>query len=741
MMLHHLNDSHKLDFCKMYSTNKTIFRHETDHECYIQILSLVVHCTMFHKEYSFLEGVSSSSSSSKKKAKMDVPLRKSDRRKLRDLVANCFPTAPTSVVNAIFLQDSLVVRKVVLPGAKVQLYLRSPSSSPNGEWPYTTTTECVWMTLDRGPHQPQHECPSVATLSVLYSLDNNDDNNANYPTVVVQPSVSKFLCRGANLMRAGVRGLSAFSSSVPIVAVRVQGNPQPFAVGCLTEGTNVHTVGMDTKGVAVEIFQCYGDDVWKNTTATATAADKAAVINPVGGAPFANGHYGNVGFLNGKLVSPIRAAVTDDDDDDDELPDDVAEAQTTTEEAVENAVQVEETTDSKETTGGDDEKEAAPQEVAEDNDDEDDDDDDDDEGDGAAEDPRDRMDELLHASVCKALVHLKDRDLPMITSTFYAQHVLAHRPPDTTIDLKATSYKKFGAYLKHQVDRNLLQVQKQGTNPTGFLKAINRRHDDLRGVRKDPKTPNDDDKDDGKKIKQKLVSLYMVPHHFVALLRLDPDQVKAVDAKSDDRRGTGMLTLPETREILNNYLQTNELIKTSSSSSSEVQLDGPLTDALYGKSNRQSAPNVLSMKDVSDKWKSKMEAAYALVEMPGSKILRLARGNPPRVSIEVLRRSTKKFVTRVRGLEEYGMDAADFCREVSRRFALSGAVETEPTEKLKKGHVELIFQGHLSAELSALLLGDERLTSHGGAKNSPYCLPKQSLKVTLRKGVPAKKGK
>ncbi len=47
--------------------------------------------------------------------------------------------------------------------------------------------------------------------------------------------------------------------------------------------------------------------------------------------------------------------------------------------------------------------------------------------------------------------------------------------------------------------------------------------------------------------------------------------------------------------------------------------------------------------------------------------------------------------------------------------------------------------GHLSEELTALLTGDEKLTAHGGAKGAEYNLPKSVIKVTLRKGVPARK--
>ncbi len=60
-------------------------------------------------------------------------------------------------------------------------------------------------------------------------------------------------------------------------------------------------------------------------------------------------------------------------------------------------------------------------------------------------------------------------------------------------------------------------------------------------------------------------------------------------------------------------------------------------------------------------------------------------------------------------------------------------------EALKKGRVEVEFQGHLLEELQALLTGNAKISSHGGAKNSSYCIPKDVIEVKLKKGVPKRK--
>ena len=346
------------------------------------------------------------------------------------------------------------------------------------------------------------------------------------------------------------------------------------------------------------------------------------------------------------------------------------------------------------------------------------------------DDQKNPHDALLHQAVCKALVNIKDKDLPMATHMFYAAHVLPSRPLDTTIQLRKTTWKKFGPYLLEMQRQELLTLSAdKEKNETGFVKSVNRGHSDLRNIKKE-KIVNSNTKS-----KSVILILYVIPNHLVDLLRLKSDDVKAASAKSEGRRGTGFLTLPEVRAILDNYLYSNDLTLDMG----DTKLDAPLTAALFKK--QLNPPTKMSRQELNLCWISKMEEAYALVEMPGSKIVKLKKGSPPKVLIEVEKRQNQKFITRVRGVEEYGIDAESFCRDVSKRFACAGAIETDMGRQaaLKKNQVELVFQGHLAAELHALLLGDDRLSKHGGAKCSDYSLPKQAIEINLKRGVQVKR--
>jgi len=649
------------------------------------------------------------------------------------------------------------------------------------QWPYQQQPQCVWIQgLSHG--EVVWELPSLALMSVLppqwYLLPppattTNPSTSTTLlpsmsnsltqcpPTYVcwVPRAVSKYLCRGAHLMRAGIIQVQALGESTshthdnndnnnnimkkkkhpnslyPIALVVVMGNPQAMAVGILhpdmlTNATNEQ----EPKGVGVTIVSCYGDDIWKKQLPPKTQRNgqMIGIENPylstmvedknVIKAVYDAGQYGNPGFLEGTHVVPIVTKVSNKVEEDDERSED--ECSTTNEEQGNAESTVNHAED------------APPPAIVSDAEVD------------AAVDTVEENDKILHAAVCTALCRLTKQDLPMTMATFYAKYVLENRPPNTTIVLKQTRYKKFSKYVQEHTD--LLQTgpdpsAKKTKDPLAMLVGFDKKHEDLRpymlAAKAEAASQGGSLRSDAKR-KLVLVDLYCIPHHFQSLLRLDPDVVRASNASSEGRKNSGMLTLKEVRAVLDDYITRESL---TIDGTSNVQLDGPLTDALYRQKKNKNAttniPMALSRKDLADLWKSKMETAFALVEMPGNRILRLGRGVPPLITIEVQKRQSKKFVTYVRGLEDYDIEAPAFGKDVSYRFACSHSVEDDPKDRaaLRKGRVELVFQGNLADELEALLLGDETVTSHGGAKDSDYRLPKNSIEFVLRKGVPARK--
>ena len=861
-----------------------------------------------------------------------VVLRKSERRQLREqaeqlLLSSSWssqskpPSKPPmqqlqlqqaqrNLLTVAFLQGTLSSRTLSWPRdafeiVSVTLYWRSRTTTATTAtttaatatasnemtvwWPCTRADQCLWITIVKRATPHSHHTthvPALALLAVWFHVTARHCRSrttvsssslsslsscpfGNLPLVIIPPDVSRPLCRGARLMRAGMirihRGSSqrpwssssstSTSSNVVVVAVCIQGNPQPCAVGWLhpelaawyhTTTTTIQQqqqqkhpprpFGPGTKGVGVEIITAYGDDVWKQQYQEMQSNDPGWP-SPGPGPPgllLDDGHYGNAGFQHGQYVVPLtsRSEPGSSSSFSSSTPN---MRRTLGQTAIETgATTINHDHDNHGNDNGCTQKEDAGSVSKEEEEEEDDGG-----GDGTAnnngpsstplvpmdsdgpadqernepdrktdqghdgngdagndnnnnnktdtdtvaeQQPTVSPDQVLHQAVCKALSQLytKRENLPMKVARFYAEFVLPNRPSGTTVELKQTRYKKLSVYLAEQMELGLVTLgpadkpstavaatkgkknnnnlknannnnnnnNNNSSDPLAMLLDYNKHHPDVRAyIQQAEEDPAAASLSSGATKRLVVVNLFLIPHHFTKFLRLDPDAVKAVNASSDERKNTGMLTLQEMREILDEYIRREELVDPQRPSM--IQLDGPLTDALF-KSKAQNAaplPQSLSRKDLTTAWQAKMEPAFAIVQVPGNTIVQMGRGKAPKVLIEVIKRQQKKFVTRLRGLEEYGVNAIAFSKQVTQRFACSATVLNssealaDGRPALKKGHCELVFQGNWVDELEALLVGDETLSSHGGAKGSPYQLPKNAMEVILRKGVPARKNK
>ena len=778
----------------------------------------IQHCNiMFSKEGSSTIG-----------GKKDSPLKKSDRRKLRDRTLEILFTgdalsnesahentstkwtvrAEKLVSDAIIASKGgeVLSRKLKLPnGENATLFLRTPSCSATDDdassgpkhhasqnlsydemiqsypttWPYKHTTQSILLEYedaDRKVHLipllpllaalPPPMPSSPLTKVVSSSNENDDDDNASIqyyriPNISVHPEVSKYLCRGADLMSAGIRTFPspwALRQSKGLVTISIIGNPQPAAIGLVDKilfreycypkngGTKGEYdaskyVGIGTKGICVRIINCYGDDLWKlGKPKSLNQYEEGGTLNPLTGGVYDKGDYGNAGFKEGKYVYPILRPI-DEDESESDIDEDADEANNEDENIYEEAV-----SEIKEMKLSENVESAVEQDsenvVSEEK-----------ESQLESEQPVDHDDILVNAFFLSLLQILVNKtSLPVPVSTYYAKHLMAAVPSGgPKLDMKQTSYKKIGPFLLEMASEGVIQLgaNKDGKDKCAFLCQVVKNHPDLVAFKKKLKAENGLDAMTSTtkgKTKLAVVDLFIVPRHVAEILQLDKDEVMATNAKTEERRGTGFLTKKECNALIESYIEREELKDTKG----RVLVNGPLCDAIYraSKKNKTSAeaqeyPTSVKRKDLVEMFFSKMDKGHALVEMPGSTIVKIGRGSPPSVDIEVENRqgNKKKFLTRIRGMEEYGIDGESLSNDVSHRFACSASVESNPVGRpaLKKNRVELIFQGRLDVELTALLTGDEKISTHGGAKNADYNLPKSAINVVLRKGIPAKK--
>lgn len=71
-------------------------------------------------------------------------------------------------------------------------------------------------------------------------------------------------------------------------------------------------------------------------------------------------------------------------------------------------------------------------------------------------DPVKEMDKLLKYCFLKACKNFKKTDLPILSSNFFKNHLIVACPPDQTVDVKKSSYKKLSSFLAHMVSRGVI---------------------------------------------------------------------------------------------------------------------------------------------------------------------------------------------------------------------------------------------------------------------------------------------
>ena len=74
-------------------------------------------------------------------------------------------------------------------------------------------------------------------------------------------------------------------------------------------------------------------------------------------------------------------------------------------------------------------------------------------------DPVKAMDNLLEYCFLKACKLIKKSDLPILSSHFFKNHLIAACPDGQTVDIKKSSYKKLSAFLSNMKSKNVINTE------------------------------------------------------------------------------------------------------------------------------------------------------------------------------------------------------------------------------------------------------------------------------------------
>ncbi|XP_078488586.1 eukaryotic translation initiation factor 2D-like [Ciona intestinalis] len=329
------------------------------------------------------------------------------------------------------------------------------------------------------------------------------------------------------------------------------------------------------------------------------------------------------------------------------------------------------------------------------------------------------MDEVLRVCFMTAVKStLKDNQLPILASSFYRSHVLPCSPPNVNLEMKKTSYKKLGKYLKSVAATGLIEV-KELTKGADSIVKVNRSHPDychFKVVKKEIDTNESEEKNTEVQFGVVTQKQYEPPE--ISLLC----GVNAATLPFFKEMGVskgGVLMPTAVRSLVTEYVNMNNL-----ADGRYVKLDPILHNTLFG---RQGSVDVTqeSWENIFKILTSKMQVHYQLKFKNMTPIVH--KGIPPCVEISTQKRTGNKKVTLVKNLESFLIDPHQFMDVIRKSAQASTSISVLPNSKPNHPLHQVLVQGNQVQNIESILTGDL------------YKLPRKYLKGL--ENAPKPKGK
>ncbi|KAK4530217.1 hypothetical protein CCYA_CCYA03G1074 [Cyanidiococcus yangmingshanensis] len=536
--------------------------------------------------------------------------------------------------------------ELILPNSKTQSIILVKCSSPKANL----------FVVDKEPvlFQPARSALYFPTVYALWKV-------RRWPVLETTQEVSKFLLGGADLMLPGIfRDRSSTAWDVgQVFAVCVRGNPCPFAIGVTLLGSSNSDKNVKGKALSVEHF--VGDALW----------EYGSKLVP------------NQGFLIGEAVLPLENEESE-----------TAERQSTqmSEEAENGNISCATNSNHAVDELG---KELEEHQISDSEEAE--------TGVSAEIDP----DQLLIQSFLQALKNQPDLTLPVDASKFYVDHVVPSRPAGTTLDLKATSFKKLGGFLKAMAKRKLIKTKEQ--RGAILIVDVDRQHELLRSFESHQSevpnavetsacgvsTPRDQTIPIEEWFKPK-------PHQRAFF---DTNALTVLsDREMNAEPPLDLFQSEQVRKILEHYVRLHGLERAPNT----IEIDEDLGSCL--QLPPAAHPRQLHFSELHRSLLNTMEAFHRIGR--DSKLHR-GRVRPIQVIVED-RQGGRKHITRIQRIGSYGIEDEQFAADVQRRFAAAATV-SDVAGSAKKGGVpdtEVTLQGSFASEVVELLTNAYHIPSH-----------------------------
>ncbi|XP_072945272.1 eukaryotic translation initiation factor 2D [Epargyreus clarus] len=270
----------------------------------------------------------------------------------------------------------------------------------------------------------------------------------------------------------------------------------------------------------------------------------------------------------------------------------------------------------------------------------------------------------------------KNLQLPLKTNILYKNHLIPMCPPDRTLDVKKSTYKKMSKFLEAMEREGLVEVRELERGVAALV-SVNHNHPLVRAHRAPLAAPLSAPAAGAEYVPPQVREVYCITANVAELFM-------------PLKKGTP-LSGAEVRSTLTEYVRSREL------QSTEVR-GAVVLDATLAKASGKKEQEHVKWEELMQAVQARCTAGTALQFADGRQ--QLARARLPPVTMQVVSRAGNKKVTLVSNLEAYGLNLAALAQACQRGVAASCGVTRSAAAKTD----QLMLQGDQTHFVAKLLI-------------------------------------
>ncbi|XP_074781308.1 eukaryotic translation initiation factor 2D isoform X2 [Athene noctua] len=274
----------------------------------------------------------------------------------------------------------------------------------------------------------------------------------------------------------------------------------------------------------------------------------------------------------------------------------------------------------------------------------------------------------------------------------YTDHLC---PAGQQLDIKKSSYKKFSKFLQCMQHQKILQVKELNKGVESIVE-VDWKHPDIKAFAVPEGFSSASAAQDSKSEEREQV------YHAPEIIPLYGVSTKMIPLfqESGHRKGS-ILSSSEVRNIIINYVKTNELV--DETNKNFVKVNAILCDCLLDKSEQDEISN-LKWDDLLSRCLERLQPLHQVTFFGQEPIVR--KGNIEPINITIAQRSSNKKVTIIKNLELYGLDPQCVANVLQQKVQASATITPVPGTK---DRVQVQIQGNQIHHLAKMLLEEYQL--------------------------------